>query len=244
MKTLGVALRSFHVCVRPGHALARRSSDSESRPHRLASRHPPAGRRDVPPRIKQRYFHLAGRSSSPQRPNEKASEAKRTKARRCCIPPTTADPDGGSALEDDEDTVQAFTRDGMSTTLLPFSWNEGAPTALYAEGNPSWVLDAGRDDAWQLASELLDQTLSLPARRSMQGAVLPADATAWARWQDRFARFFDECHLGRRTVPVPMTRHGDTYRGWLLCDGRRRRVLYTPTLGLWMSTRSDEEESR
>ena len=175
-------------------------------------------------------------------------EAKRTKAKQCCIPPTTADPDGGAVLDDDDDAVQAFTRDGMSATLLPFWWDEQGARALDAEaGSPLWALDAERKDAWRLASELLDQTVSLPARAEVEGVVASSEGAAWETWRKRFARFSDESGLGRRVVPLPMRRtagEADTYKGWLRTGGKRRRVLYAPTIGLFMPSEKDEEQAR
>ena len=175
-------------------------------------------------------------------------EAKRTKAKQCCIPPTTADPDGGATLDDDDDRVQAFTRDGMSATLLPFRWNEEGARALDAEdASSAWALDAARGDAWRLASELLDQTLSLPARAEVEGVVAPTEDLAWQAWRKRFVRFAEESGLGRRVVPLPMRRDGgktDRYKGWLRMGGKQRRVLYSPTVGLLMPSEKDEEEAR
>jgi CRISPR-associated endonuclease/helicase Cas3 len=180
---------------------------------------------------------------------EDVLEGKRTKARQCCIPATTADPDGGATLDDDDDAVQAFTRDGMSATLLPFWWNEdGAHTLDAAEdGSPAWQLDAARGDAWRLASELLDQTLSLPARGEVEGVVASAEGPAWDAWRKRFARFAEESGLGRRVVPLPMRRdagQAGRYKGWLRMGGKRRRVLYSPVLGLLMLSEQDEEQAR
>jgi CRISPR-associated endonuclease/helicase Cas3 len=175
-------------------------------------------------------------------------EAKRTKAKQCCIPPTTADADGGTVLDDDDDAVQAFTRDGMSATLLPFWWNEEGARVLDAEdASPVWPLDAARGDAWRLASELLDQTLSLPARAEVEGVVASTEALAWETWRKRFDRFAEESGLGRRVVPLPMRREtdkADRYKGWLRMGGKRRRVLYAPTLGLLMPSEKDEEQAR
>lgn len=167
---------------------------------------------------------------------------KRTAAAQCCIPPTTADADGGSAIDDSEDSVHAFTRDGQSTTLLPFSWDGEHARALYAEeASAPWHLDAARDDAWKLGAELLDQTLSMPARADVDASPSRADAR-WDAWRTRFRRFAEECGLGHRTVPLPMRRQGELHKGWLQLGARRRRVLYTSALGLWMP--SDEEEQQ
>ncbi|CAN5192713.1 CRISPR-associated helicase/endonuclease Cas3 [soil metagenome] len=172
-------------------------------------------------------------------------EARRTKAKQCCIPPTDADPDGGEALPDDEDAVQAFTRDGMSATLLPFAWDgRGARTLDAAPDSPTWNLDAGRSDAWRLAGDLVDETLSLPARGEVQGRVSLGGRPAWDAWRRLFARFADESGIGTRVVPIPMTPSADGHKGWLRMDGKRRRVLYTRSLGLLMLSEKDEEQAR
>jgi len=169
---------------------------------------------------------------------------KRTKAKQCCIPPTTADPDGGSTLDDDDDAIQAFTRDGMSTTVLPFWWDGEGARSLDAGGeNAVWQIDAEAQDAWRLVGDLVDQTLSLPARGDAEGIPLDASA-AWDRWKTRFARFAEDSGLGHRVVPLPLKRDGDIHKGWLRMRGRRRRVLYTKTLGLLMPTEKDEEQQR
>jgi len=172
-------------------------------------------------------------------------EARRTKAKQCCIAPTTAEPDGNAALDDDEDAVYAFTRDGVSATLLPFSWDGHDGRVLEAQdGSLSWHLDAGRSDAWQLAGELLDQTLSLPARSDIEGDVVTSERTAWTAWRKRFERFAEESAIGRRVVPLPMTREGDAYKGWLRVGLRRRRVMYSPKLGLLMPSEKNEVQAR
>jgi CRISPR-associated endonuclease/helicase Cas3 len=212
---------------------------------------------DIRPLVEESY-HPASRAAllrlggpklvAAENRREGELEAKRTKANQCCIPPTTADPDGGATLDDDDDAVQAFTRDGMSATLLPFWWNENGARALYGEdASPVWPLDAARSDAWRLASELLDQTLSLPARAEVEGVVASSEDPAWEAWRKRFVRFAEESGLGRRVVPLPMRRDGgttDRYKGWLRMGGKRRRVLYSPTLGLLMPSEQDEEQAR
>jgi hypothetical protein len=175
-------------------------------------------------------------------------EAKRTKAKQCCIPPTTADPDGGAACDDDDDAVQAFTRDGISATLLPFWWNEDGARALDANHSSAvWRLDAACGDAWRLAGELLDQTLSLPARKEVAGVVGSAEGLAWEAWRKRFVRFAEDSGLGSRVVPLPMRRDAglaDRYKGWLRMGGKRRRVLYSPTVGLLIPSEQNEEQAR
>ncbi len=170
--------------------------------------------------------------------------ARRTKAKQCCIPPTSAEPDGVDALPDDEDAVQAFTRDGSSVTLLPFWWDGVAARALDATPeSPEWNLDADSPRAWQLASDLLDQTLSLPARSTAEG--LPSSPTdAWPRWRKKFSHFADDAGLGKRVIPLPLKRDGHGHRGWLRLGSRTRRVLYSKTLGLFMPSEKGEEEQR
>jgi CRISPR-associated endonuclease/helicase Cas3 len=171
--------------------------------------------------------------------------AKRTKAKQCCIPPTTADPDGGSALDDDDDAVQAFTRDGVSATLLPFWWDGEQARALDQEdGTPPWHLDAEASDAWRLVGVLLDQTLSLPARNDVEGVLTRGNAIPWEKWKKRFARFADEGGLGKRAIALPLQRDRSAHKGWLRIGGRRRRVLYTRTLGLFMPSEKGEEQQR
>lgn len=170
---------------------------------------------------------------------------KRANAKRCCIPPTTADPDGGSALDDDDDAVQAFTRDGLSATLLPFWWNGSEARALDRDQNTApWRLDAEGPDAWRLASDLLDQTLSLPAQGDVEPVAPAGESSTWDPWMKRFVSFAKDCGLGTRVVPLPLTRDGDTHKGWLCLGGRRRRVLYTKTLGLVMPTKKDDGQQR
>ena len=171
--------------------------------------------------------------------------ARRTKAKQCCIPPTSADPDGGEMLPDDEDAVQAFTRDGSSVTLLPLDWDGSGVRPLFATGTATACdIDASRPGAWQLAGELLDQTLSLPARGEAAGAVSGSEQSAWDAWRQRFSSFADDSGLGRRVVPLPMRRQGDTYKGWLRMSGKTRRVAYTVRLGLFMPSEKDEEQAR
>lgn len=170
--------------------------------------------------------------------------ARQAKAKRCCIPPTTADPDGRSALDDDDHTVQAFTRDGSSVTILPFWWDGGAARSLDArQGDPSWHLDPAAADAWRLAGDLLDQTLSLGAQGVAEAAPHgPADV--WASWTRRFKTFATAAGIGDRIVPLPLTREGGAHKGWLRMGERRRRVSYSTTDGLLMAGKRDEEQQR
>jgi len=169
---------------------------------------------------------------------------KRVKAQRCCIPPTDASPEGQPSLSDDDDEVQAFTRDGTSATILPFWWDGEYGRALDAdEDAPYWNLDSDASDAWRLAGELSDQTLSIPARCEHRCGPVPA-ADSWQRWSRQFTRFADDAGLRHRTKSLPMKRDNGVHKGWLRMDGRLRRVLYTNELGLFMPKEKDGEKER
>lgn len=164
-------------------------------------------------------------------------EARRTKARRCCIPPTSADLDGAAALPDDDDTVAAFTRDGTSTSIALIAWDGARCGPL--DGGPPWHLDATRTDAWRISEALLDATVSL-ANATAEGDVSHADRGAWLRWKTQFSEF---CRASghHRLVPLPLSRDGDGWRGWLSLGGRRRRCAYSTELGLYLPTAEEEE---
>jgi len=209
---------------------------------------------DIRPLVEESY-HPASRAAlltlggeallAAEQKREAILTARRTKARQCCIPPTTADPDGGSVLDDDDDAVQAFTRDGVSSTLLPFCWDGGGARALgEPETTNQWNLNPAASDAWRLASALLDQTLSLPARGEVEGSVPTTDSATWVQWKKRFMQFTRDCGLGEHIVPLPLSRTASGYKGWLLMGGQRRRVIYTNTLGLMMPSEKDDEQQR
>lgn len=170
--------------------------------------------------------------------------ARQTKARQCRIPPRSADPDGGGAVPDEEDAIQALARDSDSVTLLPFWWKDGQARSLDQDANAAaWHLDPEAPDAGGLAGHLLDQTLSLPARDGdVEGFVRGPEDAGWEAWKERFARFIDDSGFGDRVVPVPLLRDRDTHKGWLRIGGRRRRVLYSKALGLLMPTERGEEQ--
>jgi CRISPR-associated endonuclease/helicase Cas3 len=171
--------------------------------------------------------------------------AKRVKARQCCTEPHGADADGSATLADDENAVQAFTRDGVSATLLPFWWDgEGARSIDAPADSPFWSLDGAAADAWRLAGELADQTLSIPARGDIRGLLASGEATNWDRWALRFARFAEDAGLGARVVPVPMRRAGEIHKGWIGMGGARRRVIYNRLLGFSMPSERDDGDER
>jgi CRISPR-associated endonuclease/helicase Cas3 len=210
--------------------------------------------RDIRPLVEQTYhgrLRAAALAASPRllELEEKRGhelEARRAKARRCCIQAASAEPDGDETLPDDDDTVQAFTRDGASVTLLPFWWDGRDARGLDADANEqAWQLDLSSRDAWRLADTLLDQTLSLSARRSARGSVGEEERPAFQQWLKRFGAFAEATGLGDRVVPLPLEREGDAHAGWVTLDhGRKQRVLYTRTMGLWMPPTQEMELER
>ncbi|MCE9574549.1 MAG: CRISPR-associated helicase Cas3' [Deltaproteobacteria bacterium] len=165
-------------------------------------------------------------------------EGKRAEARRCCIPSASADADGGAVMDDEDETVRAFTRDGTSTTVLPLLWDGAqARTLGAADDGPPWHLDANDRVAWQLVSELMDQTMSI---------VVPIAPTAprgeresWEGFLRRFRRFAAETGLGKHLVPLPLRRHGDAFVGRAVRGTQPHEVRYSFDLGLQI-LRSEE----
>ena len=80
------------------------------------------------------------------------------------------------------------------------------------------------------------------ATRDVEGAVANGEVAVWVRWKKRFLRFAGDCGLGKRIVPLPLVRTRTGHKGWLRIGGRRRRVLYSQTLGLMMPSEDDEQQ--
>jgi CRISPR-associated endonuclease/helicase Cas3 len=159
--------------------------------------------------------------------------AKRTKARRCCIEPSRVEPSGESMLDDDDEQIQALTRDGKSATLLPFVWAfDGGRVIGAGPDSPPWKLKADGGAAWELASTLLDQTVSIPVQGDVEEVVSAAQADAWNTWRAAFARFAEDSGLGKRVVPLPMGRDRDGYTGSLRMWGKVQRFRYDQSHGL------------
>ena len=171
---------------------------------------------------------------------------RRTKAQRICIAPTDAEPDGDGALEDDDVQVQALTRDGISASLLPFEWLAGETRVMFADATATaWNMDASKPSAGHLVEQLLDQTLSIPAKsiNSVQPCAPTGDESSWDIWLGRFQRFAADTGLGPRTVPLAMQRDGENYTGWLLENGTRHPIIYSRVLG-FQKLSTDEKEKK
>lgn len=174
---------------------------------------------------------------------ERELQARRAKARQCCIEPSSVDASGESVLDDDDEQIQALTRDGTSATLLPFAWGPNGARSLYADPDaPPWSLTSDRASAWALASQLLDQTVSIPVRGVVHGPVPTDRADAWNSWRTAFTRFAEESGLGARVVPLPMRRDGDGYIGFLSMHGKQQRFRYDSSHGLTRLGAQDEQQ--
>jgi CRISPR-associated endonuclease/helicase Cas3 len=171
---------------------------------------------------------------------------RRVKAKRCCIAPAAMAPEGEPAMDDDDDEyVQAFTRDGRSATILPFWWDGEAARDLDAiSKTPAWDLDPNAPAAWSLVERILDQTLTLPARGDVTATAPVGDLAAYQNWLERFRRFAAARGLSKRLVPVPLRREASGHKGTLYAGGRRRRIHYDRTYGLLMPSEQEEREQR
>jgi CRISPR-associated endonuclease/helicase Cas3 len=203
--------------------------------------------RDIRALVEAIYDDVARASLIERAPNRAALEAaedsrreklekRRLHAQRACIPPAAYDPVAAESYGDDDDeAIQAFTRDGESTTLLPLLWDgeEGRPL----EGGEPWASDPKAPGAWDLARELIEQTVSVPAypwERVERGARARGEAAAWEEWLHRMDGFLSE--TGQRgTVLVPMRAEADgLWRGSVqMTDGKLRRLAYSIEKGLW-----------
>lgn len=144
----------------------------------------------------------------------------------------------GAWVADDDERVQALTRDGRSVTLLPLEWD--GVTARSLDGD-AFEIDADAASAWQTVDRMLDETLSVPSAVNLTPEA-PSHASAWKAWLGRFERFADGCGLPR-VVPLPLKRtDATTWRGaWAIRD-RIKHVRYATREGLVIE-RDDEGES-
>lgn len=164
-------------------------------------------------------------------------EKKRTKAKRSCIPDPDALPLGETGMDDDEDAVGAFTRDGRSTTVLPVWWDGGLARAIDSvEDTPAWDIDPKARSAWSVVDDLLDQTLSVPSIDLRDATNLSAGDERWIRWLNKFTKFAAETGIGRNVVPIPLRRSSEGHQGLVRYGGRFRRARYSPVLGLQFLT--------
>jgi CRISPR-associated endonuclease/helicase Cas3 len=195
----------------------------------------------------ERATRIAG---SPNRLALESAEASRLErldkehsvAERACVAPSTFDPQAAEAYYDDDDEqIQALTRLGESSTLLPVLWDGEAGYAL--EGGEAWQLDPGDPAAWKTARRLAEQTVNVPAypgESIERGARARGEQGAWDAWSARMRDFLQQTGLGDAVVVPMRTGSDDSWRGSVVTTrGRRRRLAYSRNRGLWF--RSEDE---
>jgi CRISPR-associated endonuclease/helicase Cas3 len=170
-------------------------------------------------------------------------DAREGDARRVCLPPAATAPGEFRAFDDDDETVQALTRDGASTTLLLVQWDGEVGRSI--DGGDPWGLDPEREDARKSASELHEETISVPAypwETVERGARARGEPGRWDEWLASFERFGAAMGL-YGVVAVPVRPHGDEFRGSVEVSRKtgtlRRRLAYSRSRGLWFR-REDE----
>jgi CRISPR-associated endonuclease/helicase Cas3 len=159
-------------------------------------------------------------------------DAREAQARRACIPPAAFDSGSFPCFNDDDETVRALTRDGESATLLLALWDGQKARSL--EGGAPWSPDAASPDAWRLARNLLEETVSVrayPWERLKAGEHGVARDRHWQEWRRGLDTFLAASDLS--AVVVPVVREGDDFMGLLESDRRRRELRYRTNLGLW-----------
>jgi len=169
---------------------------------------------------------------------------RRTNAQRACIAPATFDPMVAEAYYgDDDDTVQALTRDGESTTLLPVLWDGTEARPL--DGGDPFQLKLGTASAWVQARRLLEQTISVPSypwERIERGARPSGEPSAWEEWEQCAESFLRQVGLGGAVlVPMRPAPGGGSWRGLVVTrQGKQIRIAYGLERGLWFRREDDE----
>ncbi len=183
-----------------------------------------------------RHARLAAATAAPLLAEaERSREAKRLtsehKARACAIPPADFDAAHFRGTDDDDEVVQALTREGSSVTLLPILWNDLAATTL--DGR-ELSLDPDSPDAWREAEVLQDEQVSVPSYRVRGEAPPHGERPTYAAWQKRAHAFFKAMRLGRHQVIVPMARVNDgVFSGRAVGAAGIVMVHYTAERGMW-----------
>ncbi len=177
----------------------------------------------------------AGALRDAETKRQKKLDTRQSEAKRACIAPATFDPAAAEVYyADDDETVQALTRDGDSTTLLLVLWD--GETGRPLDGGEPWTLDTKRPSAWQEAHALVGQMVSVPAypwERIERGARARGEAHLWEEWVGRAGAFLRETGLGEPVV-VPMRDAGEgEWRGSVeTTRGEFRRLAYSVKKGL------------
>lgn len=163
--------------------------------------------------------------------------AKRDKARELCIAPSSYDPAGSiESFDDDDESLQALTRDGRSTTLLLVRWEAGDDEGRSLDDETSWSLDPEAPSAWRMAQRLHDETVSVPAYpgEDLSGTTGAGEAWRWEQWHAELQRFLQAMGM-RRWVVVPMRKMSSgEFSGRVMSDrSGPKRLRYGSERGLW-----------
>ena len=165
-------------------------------------------------------------------------QKRQANAKRACIPPAGYDWAAAETYYEDDEAqdVQALTRDGDSTMLLPVLW-DGEEDGRALDGGEPWKLNAADGRAREEARSLLEQMVSVPAypgRRIERGARARGDAHAWPQWLRRAEAFLTAVGLGSPVV-IPMRPAGSRmWRGDVTTNkGELIRLAYSIEKGLW-----------
>ncbi len=165
-------------------------------------------------------------------------DERQLNAQKACIAPAHFDPTAAERYADDDDeAIQAFTRDGQSSTLLLVLWDGDEGVGRPLEGGTPWTYDAKHPGAWRVAQALSEQTLSLSVyggRTFDRGARARGEAALWEEWEKRMGEFL--VATGQKgVVLVPMRAEPDgSWRGKVqMKGGEYRRLSYSKQKGLW-----------
>ena len=172
---------------------------------------------------------------------------RRANAARVCIPPTDFQTASLEMQSDDEETLEALTRDGKGQRLWPVVWDvENDEAALIGASEPLDDFDPEAKDAWKLARAIQDQLIGIPAydwKRIESAVRVPGDARAFEAWRTRAERFLGAMRLGDAVIVAltPRVQDGTViYRGRILEKrgkaSEQRRIAYSVEQGLWFPT--------
>lgn len=164
----------------------------------------------------------------------KKQRERAEKARRGCIPPSHLDFGHDPLVGDEDDIVEAMTRDGDSRSLLLVEWDGEELRSL--DGASVGPLDPRRDDAFVVAKRLADGMVRVPrypGEAEVTGSRPRGEARAWASVEEKITSLLASFRLGREVVVVPMRRAtvGDGFVGYLQRGAKRVRVTYDKQLG-------------
>jgi CRISPR-associated endonuclease/helicase Cas3 len=148
-------------------------------------------------------------------------------AKSVCIPSTDFTPSAVSNRADDDETIQALSRDGSSVTLLLILWDGEQGGSI--DGGKAWNLDLADPNFWRVAHAMQDEVVSVPqAPGTLQEA--PLSDPLWAAWSKKCQHFLEQS--GMRAVLVPLSVKGSQFEGPVLRFKKLQTVIYHKEQGL------------